>query len=170
MKCNKNNRISTLLGKINKSYVYISNRMTEAYRAKYSFPCDLYFPIYKQNPIENGEYPTVDLFTPHEMPYYNDTPDVENVLFYIPNLLKAENMNSPDLEMDTMYMSENDARPFIECSKKDELPIQTKVVVYLEETVARYFVDMKAVVNGAGGQMLLRQYLAPVLESESEDI
>ena len=158
----------TLLGRINKNYIYISNRMTEAYMKKFSFYCDLYFPFYEENPIANGEYPTVDLFTPHTMAKYNDTPDVENVLFYIPNLLKAENMNSSDLEMDTMYMSENDARPFIECSKKDELPIQTKVVVYLEETLAYYFIDMKTTVDGAGGKMLLRQYLAPLLQSSDE--
>ena len=155
----------TLLGNINENYVYISNRMTERYEEKYGFYCDLYFPRHKKDPKENGEYPTVNLFEPHEMPDYPDEPDVVDAKFYIPNLLKKENMNSPDLEFDSMYLTETEDRPFIETSKKRELPIQTKVVVHIGESVMNFFVDIKTVVNLASGHGLLRMYLSPLLEN-----
>lgn len=165
----RNNYKKTLLGSINRNYVHISNRVTEAYEEKYGFYCDLYFPKHKKNPKQNGEYTDVNLFEPHEMPDYDSEPNVKDVKFYIPYLLKKENMNSPELEFDNMYMTETDDRPFIETSKKNELPIQTKVVVHIDDTVMRFFVDLKTVVNGAGGHMLLRMYLAPVLEGELEE-
>lgn len=158
----------TLLGTINRNYVYLANRYTQALTDKFGFYCDLYFPKHEKNPVQNGEYPTVNMFEPHTMPIYNETPDVKNVKFYIPYLLKKENMNSSDLEFDSAYLTETEQRPFIECSKKDELPIQTKVIVHIDDSEMRFFVDLKTVVNGAGGHMLLRQYLAPVFESEED--
>ena len=162
MNCKKRN--NTLLGNINKSYVYISNRMTERYEEKYGFYCDLYFPRHKKDPVDNGEYPTVNLFEPHEMPDYPDEPDVCMTKFYIPYLLKKENMNSPDLEFDSMYRTETEERPFIETSKKRELPVQTKVIVYVGDSVMRFFVDLIGAVNLASGHGLIRMYLSPVLE------
>lgn len=160
---------NTLLGNINRSYVHISNRVTEAYTEKYGFFCDLYFPKHIRNPKETGEYIKSNLFEPHEQCHYDAEPNVRDVKFYIPYLLKRENMNSDDLEFDPMYQNEADERPFIECSKKQELPIQTKVVVHIGESKMQFFVDLKTVVNGAGGHMLLRQYLAPILEDGGEE-
>lgn len=156
----------TLLGNINQNYVYISNKMSDAYTQKMGFYCDIYFPHYKKSPEDNGEYINTNIFEPHQSAcYYEDDPDIRNVKFYIPYLLKRENMNSDDLEFDSMYLEESDTRPFIEGSKKDELPIQSKVVVHIGESLMYFFVDAKRVVNGASGHMLLRQYLAP-LENE----
>jgi len=166
MGCRKRQNRNTLLGDINQNFVHISNKMTEAYEQKYGFYCDLYFPKHKKNPQSNGEYPTINLFEPHEQCIYDEEPNVKDVKFYIPHLLKKENMNTPDLEFDSMYLNETDNRPFIETSKKNELPIQTKVVVHIGDSVMRFFVDLKTVVNGASGHMLLRMFLAPILEDK----
>ena len=167
MACKKNRR--TLLGSINQNYVYISNKMTDSLTDKFGFYCDLYFPRRKNNPKNNGEYIDTNLYEPHEQAFYEAEPDVKNVKFYIPHLLNKENMNSPDLEFDSMFLTEQESRPFIETSKSNELPIQTKVLVHIGESVMRFFVDLKTVVNGASGQMLLRMYLAPILEGYEEE-
>ena len=177
---------STLIGKINRDYVYISNNMTTAYERKYGLYCDLYFPLhnkspqkvnktdnYKQVPFMNsyngkGEYENVDIFEPHEQPAYKPYPDVTDAKFYIPYLLKKENMNSTDLEFDSIFLGDYEKRPFIETTKKRELPISTKVVVYIEQSKMNFTVDKKNVVNGANGNMLLRMYLAPLLEENDE--
>lgn len=159
---------STLVGIINRDYVYVSNGMTNAYERKYGLYCDLYFPVHAPSPKSNGEYDYVNIFEPHEQPTYRNTPDVPNVKFYIPYLLKKENMNSTDLEFDSIFLGEYEKRPFIETSKRRELPICTKVVVYIEQSKMYFFVDKKTVVNGANGNMLLRMYLAPLLEENDE--
>lgn len=165
----KKNYDKTLIGAINQNYVYVSNSMTEILTERYGLYCDVYFPRHKENPKDTGEYIRENIFEPHEMPYYSSEPDVKHVKFYIPYLLKKENMNSPDLEFDSMYLEETDERPYIEASKKDELPIQSKVVVYIGQSVMRFFVDIKRVVNGASGHMLLKMYLAPVMEGNFEE-
>jgi len=178
----KNSHGKTLLGAINKDYVYVSNRMTTAYEKRYGLYCDLYFPRHIKRPksqnlldanyrnkyANEGEYSNSNIFEPHETPTYNDEPDVKQVKFYIPNLLKKENVNSPDLEFDSIFLSDYEKRPFIETTKKRELPIGTKVVVYIECSKMYFFVDNKIVVNGANGHMLLRMTLAPLLEEGDE--
>ena len=179
-------RKSTLIGKINRDYVYISNNMTTAYERKYGLYCDLYFPLHnvspqkvtrtdnpKQIPFMNnyngtGEYENVNIFEPHEQPAYRPCPDVTNAKFYIPYLLKKENMNSPDLEFDAIFLGDYEKRPFIETTKKRELPLSTKVVVYIEQSRMFFFVDKKTVVNGANGNLLLRMYLSPLLEQDDD--
>lgn len=178
----RNSHGRTLIGAINKDYVYLSNRMTSAYEKRYGFYCDLYFPRHKQfgTPLidnqlyrnkyaKNGsEYDNVNIFEPHESASYSDEPDVKWAKFYIPNLLKKENVNTSDLEFDSIFLSDYEKRPFIETSKKRELPIGTKVVVYIENSKMYFFVDNKLVVNGANGHMLLRMTLAPLLEEGDE--
>ena len=176
--------IRTLLGDINRKYVYNSNNVTTAYERKYGLYCDLYFPMHnvspQKKPIDSepdyrnkypnnsGEYEMVDIFEPHEQPAYRDEPDVPKVKFYIPYLLKKENMNSPDLEFDAIFLGDYEKRPFIETTKKREVPIGTKVVVYIDCSKMYFWVDKKTVVNGANGHMLLRQYLSPLLEENDE--
>lgn len=173
----------TLIGAINRDYVYVSNSVTSAYERKMGLYCDLYFPYhvsekkqqsYGQPPYRNeiagdsGTYDNVNIFEPHEQPAYRKCPDVTNVKFYIPYLLKKENMNSPDLEFDSVFLGDYEKRPFIETSKRRELPMMTKVVVYIEQSKMYFYVDKKTVVNGANGQMLLRMYLSPLLEEGDE--
>lgn len=154
-----------ILGKINKKYVEVSNRVTRKYEDVYYFLCDLYFPINQPNPSEKGTYNAVNIFEPHQQAEYNDMPDVSKVQFVIPHLLRKQSMNSPEDEFDSFYLEEDsDERPFIETSKENELPILTKVVVYVEQSKMYFFVDKKLVVNGADGHMLLRQYLSPLAE------
>ena len=37
----------------------------------------------------------------------------------------------------------------------------TKLVVYVEDSIFRFYVDKQTVVNGADGHLMMRQYLAP---------
>lgn len=154
----------TLIGSINRKYVTISNRLTEAYTESHGLFCDLYFPVHVKNPSANNTYNEVDIFEPHQNATYNDEPSVCQVKFYIPFLIKKEAMNSSEAEFDSFYLAEENQRPFIETSKARELPIGTKVVVYLECSQMYFWVDKKLVVNGANGHMVLRQYLAPLAE------
>ena len=71
-------------------------------------------------------------------------------------------MNSAEAEFDAFYTENELDRPFIETSKKRELPIGTKVVVYQGESISKFMVDKKLVVTGANGFMLLRMYLDPL--------
>lgn len=173
----------TLLGDINRKYVHNSNSITSAYERKYGLYCDLYFPIHNVSPQRTGadvhppyrntyngtgQYQEVDIFEPHETPAYNDKPDVCCAKFYIPHLMKKENMNSPDLEFDAIFLGDYEKRPFIETSKRRELPLSTKVVVHIDCSKMYFFVDKKTVVNGANGHMLLRMYLSPLLEENDE--
>jgi len=154
----------TLIGKINSNYVGISNRITEAYTESHGLFCDIYFPVHAKNPSTNNTYNDVDIFEPHQNTEYSDDPSVCQTKFYIPFLLKKESMNSSEAEFDSFYLAEENQRPFLETSKARELPIGTKVVVYLEYSKMYFWVDKILVVNGANGHMILRQYLAPLAE------
>ena len=78
-------------------------------------------------------------------------------------------MNSSEAEFDSFYLENEMDRPFIETSKKRELPIATKVVVYQGRSISKFFVDKKLVVTGADGMMLLRMYLSPLAKDNDED-
>jgi hypothetical protein len=87
--------IRTLLGDINRKYVYNSNSVTTAYERRYGLYCDLYFPVHNISPQnkssngqpyyrngdsqESGEYNEVNIFEPHEQPAYRDIPDVQKL-------------------------------------------------------------------------------------------
>lgn len=154
---------------INKKYVEISNRVTDAYEKVYSLPCDLYFPIYEPY-NEITKYRDMKIFAPHQSPTYSDKPDVENAWFYIPHLIKKEAMNSSETEFDGYFTEGESERPYIETSKKRELPISTKVVVHQGESIIKFFVDKKFVVTGADGIMLLRMYLSPLSKDDDGEI
>ena len=154
---------------INRKYVEISNRVTEAYEEVFSLPCDLYFPIY--DPYnETTKYRDMKIFAPHQSPTYSKEPDVVNAWFYIPYLIKKEAMNSSETEFDGYFTEGESERPFIETSKKRELPISTKVVVHQGESIIKFFVDKKLVVTGADGMMLLRMYLSPLSKDDDGEI
>ena len=153
---------------VNKRYVSISERMTKAYEKKFGLKCELYFPI---RPLYNDhtKYRDMKIFTPHQSYDYNEKPDA-TTRFYIPRLIKKEAMNSSELEFDSFYTdTEAPDRPFIETYKKRELPIGTKVVVFLGESRLKFMVDKKLVVTGADGFMLLRMYLDPLAKDSNED-
>jgi len=153
----------SLISRINFKYVGISNKLTSSLEETFGLLCDLYFPVNPPNPDENNNYNDVNIFNPHQDSMYNSDPSVCQVKFMIPHLLKKESMNSAEDEFDAFYLEEYaENRPFIECSKKRELPIGTKVVVYLESSKMYFWVDKKTVVNGADGHMLMRQYLSPL--------
>ena len=123
-----------LIGRINSEYVDISNRMTSAYERKMYFLCDLYFPETEVSPDVYGTYHETNIFGPHQMPDYPEKPSIENAKFYIPHLLRRENVNSPEDQFDAFYADESGNRPYIETSKRRELPLMTKVVVKIEKS------------------------------------
>ena len=157
-----------VVNSVNKRYVTISNRVTDAYTRKYGIPCDLYFPIFDKYK-DTSKYRDMKIFAPHQSATYKDIPDYENVLFYIPYLIKKDAMNSPEDEFDSFYTEDEVDRPFIETTKKRELPIQTKVVVKQGQSISKFFVDKKLVVTGADGFMLLRMYLSPLAKDDDGD-
>ena len=73
-------------------------------------------------------------------------------------------MNSVSDQFDNFALASQGVmnKPFIECTPDEELPDYTKVVIKLEGSTLSYFVDIKHVVNGAGGHMIMRQYLSPL--------
>lgn len=158
-----------LVNVINKRYTLISNSLTSAYETVFSLPCDLYFPIYEPY-NEITKYRDMKIFAPHQSPAYSDKPDVENAWFYIPHLIKKEAMNSSETEFDGYFTEGESERPYIETSKKRELPISTKVVVHQGESIIKFFVDKKLVVTGADGIMLLRMYLSPLSKDDDGEI
>ena len=155
----------SVVNSINKKYVFISNRVTDAYTEKFGLPCDLYFPIFNTYK-STTKYRDMKIFAPHQSATYKETPDYEDVLFYIPYLIKKDAMNSSEMEFDSFYTEDEIDRPFIETTKKRELPIQTKVVVKQGVSIMKFFIDKKLVVTGADGFMLLRMYLAPLAKDE----
>ncbi len=160
--------MTNVVNSINKKYVYISNKVTEAYTEEFGLPCDLYFPIF--DPYKTDiKYRDMKIFAPHQSPSYPKKPNVEKTLFYIPYLIKNDAINSSELEFDSFYTETEIDRPFIETSKKRELPLQTKVVVYQGESISKFFVDKKLVVTGASGIMLLRMYLSPLAKDNDEE-
>lgn len=157
-----------VVNEINKRYVKISNRVTHAYERTFGLPCDLYFPIF--DPYnEKTKYRDMKIFTPHQSPTYSKEPDVRNAIFYIPFLIPKEAMNSSEVDYDSFFTELTPDRPFIETSKKRELPIATKVVVHQGKSISKFFVDKKLVVTGADGMMLLRMYLSPLAKDNDED-
>lgn len=157
------NKPRNLIAKTYKKYTKISRDMVKPYANTFGYYCDLYFPV--RYPKKKGHsYQNINLFEPHELPVYKDTPDVCDCLFYIPELLKKESMNSVSTQFDNFALVSQGMlnQPFIECNPDDELPDYTKVVIKLEGSVLMYFVDIKHVVTGAGGHMLMRQYLSPL--------
>lgn len=157
-----------VVNEINKKYVKISNRVTHAYERTFGLPCDLYFPIF--DPYnEKTKYRDMKIFTPHQSPTYSKEPDVRNAIFYIPFLIPKEAMNSSEVDYDSFFTELTPDRPFIETSKKRELPIATKVVVHQGRSISKFFVDKKLVITGADGMMLLRMYLSPLAKDNDED-
>lgn len=162
--------MADVVNEINKRYVKISNRLTRAYETKaFALPCDLYFPIYPSY-NETTAYRDMKIFSPHQSPTYSKEPDVRKAMFYIPFLIKKDNYNSSEYEFDSYYTEDEPDRPFIETTKKRELPISTKVVVYQGKSISKFFVDKKLVVTGADGFMLLRMYLSPLSKDDDGEI
>ena len=160
-------KVKDVVNEINKKYVRISNRITNAYTKTFGLKCDIYFPIF--DPYnDTTKYRDMKIFTPHQSPTYSKEPDV-TTYFYIPFLIPAMSMNSSESEFDSFFTTETQERPFIETTKKRELPIATKVVVYQGKSISKFFVDKKLVVTGADGMMLLRMYLAPLAKDNDED-
>lgn len=160
-------KVKDVVNEINKRYVRISNRVTNAYTKTFGLKCDIYFPIF--DPYnETTKYRDMKIFTPHQSPTYSKEPDVVTY-FYIPFLIPAMSMNSSESEFDSFFTTETQERPFIETTKKRELPIATKVVVHQGQSISKFFVDKKLVVTGADGMMLLRMYLAPLAKDNDED-
>lgn len=157
-----------VVNSINKKYVKISNRVTRAYESQFSLPCDIYFPIFPPY-TDRTKYRDMKVFTPHQSPTYAKEPDVRT-RFYIPYLIPANAMNSSESEFDSFFTEDVVDRPFIETSKKRELPIATKVVVHQGKSISKFAVDKKLVVTGADGMMLLRMYLIPLAKDNDEEI
>ena len=155
---------------VNKKYVKIANRVTPKYEEAFGLPCDVYFPIFNSYK-STTKYRDVKIFGPHQSPTYGSEPDLykENTLFYIPYLIKKDAMDSSEAEFDAFYTEDEVNRPFIETTKKRELPLQSKVVVYQGESIMKFFVDKKLVVTGADGFMLLRMYLSPLAKDNDEE-
>lgn len=151
-----------LFGKLLKRYVALSNRLTNSYETKFAYTCEVYDPIFGDNPNNDGNYDGVTIFSTHQPVTYADTPDAIRK-YYIPRLFKKESMLTAEDNFDNFYTDgEEGNRPFLETSYSKELAIQTKVVVYLENTKANFVVDKKTVIEGADGKMLIRQYLIPL--------
>jgi hypothetical protein len=157
-----------LVNAVNKRYTRISNRVTSAYEKVYSLPCDIYYPIFPPY-TDRVKYRDMKIFTPHQSPTYAKTPDLKTS-FYIPFLIPKQAMNSSETEFDSFFTEETIDRPFIETSKKRELPIATKVVVHQGASISKFFVDKKLVVTGADGIMLLRMFLSPLAKDEDGEI
>jgi hypothetical protein len=152
-----------LFGKLLKRYVALSNRLTNSYETKFAYACDVHFPIFGSNPNNDGNYDGTTLFSAHQPVTYADLPDITKVKYYIPRLFKKESMLTAEDNFDNFYTDgEEGNRPFLETTYAKELPIQSKVVIYLEDTKANFVVDKKTAVEGADGKMLLRQYLIPL--------
>lgn len=160
--------MADIVNAINKKYVRISNRVTRAYEKQFSLPCDVYYPIFPPY-TDRVKYRDMKIFTPHQSPTYAKEPDLKTK-FYIPFLIPKSAMNSSEAEFDSFFTEDTIDRPFIETSKKRELPISTKVVVHQGQSISKFFVDKKLVVTGADGMMLLRMYLSPLAKDDDEEI
>lgn len=152
-----------IIAGIYKKYTKLSNNLAVQYAQTLGCYCDLYYPV-RCPKRKSHNYQNINLFEPHELPVYKECPDVENYLFYIPELMQKESMNSIADQFDAFALMTTGSlkKPFIECSPDEELPDYTKVVIKLDTSTVSYFVDVKHVINGAGGHMLMRQYLSPL--------
>jgi hypothetical protein len=157
-----------LVNAVNKRYTRISNRVTEAYEKTFALPCEVYYPIFPPY-TDRVKYRDMKIFTPHQSPTYAKTPDLKTS-FYIHFLIPKQAMNSSETEFDSFFTEDTIDRPFIETSKKRELPIATKVVVHQGASISKFFVDKKLVVTGADGMMLLRMFLSPLAKDEDGEI
>lgn len=157
-----------VVNSVNKRYTKLSEKLINSYTKVFGLPCDLYFPIHDEY-NEYTLYRDMKIFGPHQSYTYDDLPDIRHTYFYIPNLIPKDAMNSSELEFSTFYNEDIVERPFIETSKKRELPIGTKVVVFQGESMLKFFVDKKLVITGANGFMLLRMYLSPLAKDSDED-
>lgn len=163
--------MADVVNSVNSRYVRISNRVTTAYERVFGLECDLYFPVFKKDMYnKHVKYRNMKIFDPHQSFTYKKKPDVCRTRFYIPYLIKKDAMNSSELEFDAFYTADEIDRPFIETSKKRELYVGTKVVVYQGNSISKFFIDKKLVVTGADGFMLLRMYLAPLAKDDDGDI
>lgn len=160
--------MTDIVNAINKKYVKISNRVTKAYEGQFALPCDVYYPIYPTY-TDRVKYRDTKIFAPHQSPTYAKTPDLKTK-FYIPHLIPRESMNSSETDYDSFFTEDVVDRPFIETSKKRELPISTKIVVHQGGSTIKFFIDQKLVVTGADGMMLLRMYLSPLAKDDDEEI
>lgn len=157
-----------VVNSVNKRYTKLSEKLIYSYEKVFGLPCDLYFPIHDEY-NEYTEYRDMKIFGPHQSYTYPKLPDVRHTHFYIPYLIPKDAMNSSELEFSSFYNEDNVERPFIETSKKRELPIGTKVVVFQGESMLKFFVDKKLVVTGANGFMLLRMYLDPLAKDSDNN-
>jgi hypothetical protein len=157
-----------VVNSVNKRYTKLSERLIFSYEKAFGLPCDLYFPIHDEY-NEYTMYRDMKIFGPHQSFTYKELPDVRHTHFYIPYLIPKDAMNSSELEFSSFYNEDNVERPFIETSKKRELPIGTKVVVFQGESMLKFFIDKKLVVTGANGFMLLRMYLDPLAKDSDDD-
>lgn len=160
--------MADIVNSINKRFVRISNRVTKAYEGQFSLPCDIYYPIFPPY-TDKTKYRDMKIFTPHQSPTYAKKPDLQTK-FYIPFLIPKQAMNSSEAEFDSFFTEDIIDRPFIETSKKRELPIASKIVVHQGQSIIKFFVDKKLVVTGADGMMLLRMYLSPLAKDEDGEI
>ena len=157
-----------LVNAVNKKYVKISNRLTSAYEEVFALPCDIYFPIFPPY-TDKTKYRDMKIFTPHQSATYAKEPNLRTK-FYIPMLIPKQAMNSSEAEFDSFFTEDTIDRPFIETTKKRELPIGTKVVVHQGASISKFFIDKKLVVTGANGMMLLRMFLSPLAKDEDGEI
>lgn len=160
--------MANIVNSVNKKYVRVANKVTSKYEKEFGVPCDIYIPI-NNSYKKTTKYRDVKIFGPHQAPTYPKTPNFEKQLYYIPYLIKKQAMNSSEAEFDAFYTADEMDRPFIETSKKRELPLLTKVVVFQGESEQKFFVDKKLVVTGADGFMLLRMYLSPLAKDNDEE-
>lgn len=157
-----------LVNAINKRYTLISNSLTSSYERVFALPCDVYYPIFPPY-TDVAKYRDMKIFTPHQSPTYAKKPDLVTK-YYIPMLIPKESMNSSEAEFDSFFTEDTVDRPFIETSKKRELPIATKIVVHQGCSISKFFIDKKLVVTGANGMMLLRMYLSPLAKDDDGEI
>lgn len=157
-----------IVNAINKRYVKISNRVTKSYEEVFALPCEVYFPIFPPY-TDTTKYRDMKIFTPHQSATYAKEPNLRTK-FYIPFLIPKQAMNSSEAEFDSFFTEDTVDRPFIETSKKRELPIGSKVVVHQGASISKFFIDKKLVVTGADGMMLLRMFLSPLAKDEDGEI
>jgi hypothetical protein len=151
-----------IIGKIGRIFVSISNKLTPAYEKKFGLWCDIYFPIQGANANADGNYDETNIFSSHGTVTYASTPNSRQK-YYIPHLFRKESMSSSEAEWNNLYLEEDtDQRAFIECPRSKELPIQTKVIVYIEDSTVGYTVEKKTVIQGPSGHFLMRMYLNPL--------
>lgn len=146
----------------------VAKNLTEDYETTFGVPCDVYFPI--KDPKKRGTYQSVNLFEPFELPGYPDKPSLEDVYYYIPHLMQKESMNSASEQFDNFALmtAGKTNQPFIETTTAKQLPLSSKVVVKLGASTLSFFIMKKTTVNGAGGHMVMRMYLAPLTKGQQK--